>query len=207
MLGNADRALLDLIRLLRERHYHFITPTPATHARVLARSDRREACDLRDIFGWSLPFAADLPPQPVLECLRGADALREDGPFLRTRLRVSTLLDELYLHSAFPTDQEDSVFFGPDSYRFANLIAAELAARPLEPDARIADIGGGAGVGAVVAARTCPQAQIFMTDINPKALRLARINATAAGVGIETVEASGLDGIAPPLDLVTLNPP
>jgi methylase of polypeptide subunit release factors len=204
---SADMALLDLLALLRDVDYRFVTPTPATHARVLARPDRQHAVDLRDIFGWSLPFAPDLLPQPVLECLRAAHAVREEGPLLRSRLRVSKLHDDLYLHSAFPTEQEDSVFFGPDSYRFADLIAAELAARPLEPDARIADIGGGAGVGALVAAHTCPEARVLMTDINPKALRLARINAAAAGVEIETVEGSGLAGVAPPLDLITLNPP
>lgn len=205
--ASADMALLDLLGLLKDEDYRFVTPTPATHARILARPDRRQAADLRDIFGWSLPFAPDLLAQPVLECLRAADAVREEGLLLRSRLRVSKLHDDLYLHSAFPTDQEDSVFFGPDSYRFADLIAAELAARPLKSDARIADIGGGAGVGAIVAAHTRPQAQVFMTDINPKALRLARINAAAAGVAIETVEGSGLAGVAPPLDLITLNPP
>lgn len=204
---SADMALLDLLGLLKDEGYRFVTPTPATHARILARPDRRQATDLRDIFGWSLPFAPELLPQPILECLRAAHAVREEGPLLRSRLRVSRLHDELYLHSAFPTDEEDSVFFGPDSYRFADLIAAELAARPLEPRARVADIGGGAGVGALVAARTCPSAQVFMTDVNPKALRLARINAAAAGVEMETVEASGLAGVAPPLDLITLNPP
>lgn len=207
MSANADIALLDLLGLLRDEGYHFVTPTPATHARVLARPDRREARDLRDIFGWSLPFPSDFPPQPLLECLRAADALQADGPLWRSRFRVSALHDNLYLHSAYPTDAEDSVFFGPDSYRFADLIAAELATRPLPPGARIADIGGGAGVGAVVAAKACPQARIFMTDVNPKALRLARINAAAAGTAIETIEGAGLSGVQPPLDLVTLNPP
>jgi len=205
--GNADRALLDLLGLLRDAGYRFTTPTPATHARVLSRPDRREARNLRDIFGWSLPFAPDLPPPPVLECLRAAKAVEEEGALLRSRLRVSALRDDLYLHSAYPTEQESGVFFGPDSYRFADLIASELAARPLSGRARIADIGGGAGVGAIVAAKLCPQARIVMTDVNPRALRLARINAAAAGASIETVEGSGLDGVAPPLDLATLNPP
>ena len=204
---SAEMALLDLLGLLKDQDYRFVTPTPATHARVLARPDRRQAADLRDVFGWSLPFAPELLPQPILECLRAAHAVREEGSLLRSGVRVSKLQDDLYLHSAFPTDQEDSVFFGPDSYRFADLIAAELAARPLSADARVADIGGGAGVGALVAARTCPQAHVVMTDINPKALRLARINAAAAGLEIETIEGSGLAGVAPPLDLVTLNPP
>jgi methylase of polypeptide subunit release factors len=204
---SADMALLDLLGLLRVAGYHFVTPTPATHARILARPDRREARDLRDIFGWSLPFAADLLPEPMLECLRTAEALRGDGARLRSRFRISSLNDDLYLHSAYPTDAEDSVFFGPDSYRFADLIVAELTACPTAPGARIADIGGGAGVGAIVAARACAEARIFMTDVNPKALRLARVNAAAAGVVIEPIEASGLKGVSPPLDVVTLNPP
>jgi methylase of polypeptide subunit release factors len=204
---SADMALLDLLGLLKDHNYRFVTPTPATHARVLARPDRKQAGDLRDMFGWSLPFAPELPPQPVLECLRAAQAVEEEGALLRSRVRVSALGGDLYLHSAYPTDQEDSVFFGPDSYRFAALIAAELSARPLKDDARIADVGGGAGVGALVAARSCPRARIFLTDINAKALRLARINAAAAGVEIETIEASGLGRIEPLLDLVTLNPP
>jgi len=202
-----DMALLDMVRLLKDLDYRFVTPTPATHARVVARPDHRQAADLRDIFGWSLPFAPELPPQPVLECLRAARAVTAEGPLLRSRVRVSSLRGALYLHSAYPTDQEDSVFFGPDSYRFAALIAAELEARPLPPDARIADIGGGAGVGALVAARACPGASVCMTDVNPAALRLARINAAVAGLPIETIRGSGLAGVTRPFDLVTLNPP
>jgi len=208
--GNSDSedmALLDMLRLLKDLDYRFVTPTPATHARVVARPDRRQAADLRDIFGWSLPFAPELPPQPVLECLRAARAVDTEGSLLRSRVRVSTLRGDLYLHSAYPTDQEDSVFFGPDSYRFASLIAAELEAGPLPPRPRIADIGGGAGVGALVAARACPGASVCMTDVNLKALRLARINAAAAGLSIETIRGSGLAGISRPLDLITLNPP
>lgn len=145
MRATADMSLLDLLRLLRGQGYHFVTPTPATQARVLARPGRHEAHDLRDIFGWSLPFAPNLPPQPMLECLRAADALRTDGSLLRSRFRVSTLHDDLYLHSAYPTDAEDSVFFGPDSYRFVDLIAAELAARPFGLGARIADMAAARG--------------------------------------------------------------
>jgi len=48
-------AIQQLLAALEARRYHFITPTPTTHARVIAR--RSEARDLRDVFGWSLPFA------------------------------------------------------------------------------------------------------------------------------------------------------
>ena len=206
-LDEADQALLDLLRKLIGAGYHFVTPTPATHARVLARPERTLARDLRDIFGWSLPFTADLLAAELRDCLNRGGMIEERDGLLRSKLRVSALRGDLYLHSAYPTEAEDSVFFGPDSYRFADLIAAEFAAHPPDPQSRIADIGGGAGVGAIVAAKLCPGARVLATDVNPKALRLARINAAAAGVQIETIETSGLDGVGARLNVAMLNPP
>jgi len=98
------------------------------------------------------------------------------------------------------------VFLGPDSYRFANLIADELGREPVS-GGRIVDIGTGAGVGAIVAADRCPDARIVATDVNPEALRLARINAAVAGAAIEFVETSALDDVDGGFDLALLNPP
>lgn len=201
----ADRPLLDLLRLLEARNYHFVTPTPATHARVLKRPDRARARDLAGIFGWSLPFEPDVPGADILDLLTRAGMISRDGELLRSRLRVSSLHDRLFLHSAYPTEDENSVFFGPDSYRFADFIHAELGHCP--SGARIVDIGAGAGVGAIVAAGRCPGARVTMTDINPKALRLARINAAFAGVDAEFTETDTLDGIAPGIDVALANPP
>ena len=206
-LDEADRALLDLLRNLKSTDYHFVTPTPATQARVLARPERTKARDLRDIFGWSLPFVPDLLPAELRAYLSRSGMLAERDELLRSKVRVSGLHSDLYLHSAYPTEAEDSVFFGPDSYRFADLVAAELGANPPGPHARIADIGCGAGIGAIVAAKIRPGARVIATDVNPKALRLARINAVAAGVEIETIETSGLERVDAPLDTAMLNPP
>lgn len=206
-LDEAARALLDLLRSLKSTGYHFVTPTPATHARVLARPERAIARDLRDAFGWSLPFAPGLLPAELRDCLSRGGMLADGDALLRSKVRVSALRGDLYLHSAYPTEAEDSVFFGPDSYRFADLIAAELGENPPGSHARITDIGGGAGVGAIVAAKLCPGTTVIATDINPKALRLARINAAAAGVEIETIATSGLEGVDSPLDVAMLNPP
>lgn len=206
-LAVGDPELLELLRLLKRAGYHFITPTPATHARVLARPDRKQARDLRDIFGWSLPFEPALLPPAMRDCLRASGMLVEDEALWRSRIRVSTLQDDLYLHSAYPTDAEDAVFFGPDSYRFAGLVRYELGAGTRGKLLRIADIGGGAGVGAIVAAKLRPGATVLATDVNPKALRLARINAAAASVAIDTIEGSGLAPIEGGLDIAMLNPP
>lgn len=206
MSQDADSALLDLLKLLSERDYCFVTTTPASHARVLARGER-DAADLRDLLGWSLagPEGIDARVEDLLR-QAGMLATLPDGR-IKSRLRVSRLAGHLFLHSAYPTEAEDAVFLGPDSYRFADLIAAELARQPLNAGAHIVDMGAGAGVGGIVAALGSAQARVTLTDLNPKALRLARINARAAEVTVATLESDTLDQIDDPIDLVVINPP
>ena len=55
----------------------------------------------------------------------GACGIR-DG-LMRSKVRFSSLGGSLYVHSAFPTSAAEAVFFGPDTYRFAALIARTLA--------------------------------------------------------------------------------
>jgi methylase of polypeptide subunit release factors len=201
-----DAALLALLQALAVRDYRFVTPTPATQARVLARPDRRLARTLEDVLGWSLPFVPDLIDDELRELLEAAGAIYRSGPGLwRSELRVSSLRDRLYLHSAYPTDSKNAVFFGPDSYRFADAIADELTRAPLVPGAQILDIGTGAGVGAIVAACASCGASAVMTDINRHALHLARINAAAAGVEAQTWHGERLP--AGRFDLILANPP
>jgi methylase of polypeptide subunit release factors len=203
-----DQALGRLLALLQARGYRFVTATPATHARVVARADRQAARDVRDVLGWSLPFARGVLDDELFACLDLAGVLARDGDGWRSTVRVSSLGGDLFVHSAYPTLAEDAVFFGPDSYRFADLIAAELDQAPLRAGARLLDIGGGAGVGAIVAAHRCLGCgEVAVTDINPAALRLAAINAAAAGVELRTVEGSGMADLAGTFDLVTINPP
>ena len=205
-LTDGDAALLHLLRLLEQRGYRFVTPTPATHARVLARPGRQQARGLTDMLGWSRPFAGGTDPE-VEALLAAAGAIAPEGGSLRATVRVSILHDRLFLHSAYPTDAADAVFFGPDSYRFADLIRAELGARPLAHDAAVVDIGTGSGVGGSVAALAGDEARVTLTDINPAALRFAHINAAAAGITPVLVDGSDLDAVVGPIDLATANPP
>ncbi len=200
-----DEALVALLRRLDARGYEFTAITPARHLRVIARAEKAEARDLRDVFGWSLPFAADLLPGDLLALLREADALVADGKRLRIRWRVARLGGTLFLHSAYPTEAADSVFFGPDSYRFARFLAAELRAGA--PAARLVDMGAGCGAGALSAAALLPGARLTLIDTNPEALRLARINAAAAGLVIETACGDSLDAAPGAFDLFIANPP
>lgn len=204
-MNDPDAALLALLEGLDAAAYRFVAVTPETHRRVLERVPGRLAADLRDVFGWSLEFEEGLLPPHILTALEGGFMVERKGGLLRSRVRVASLGDRLFLHSAYPTDRADSVFFGPDSYRFASLLGRELPALP--PVRRLVDVGAGSGVGAIAAARLLPGAELAVTDINPIALRFARINARHAGVALETVEAPGLDGVEGPVDLVVANPP
>ncbi len=198
-------ALGALLGELKRLDYRFVTPTPATHRRVIARSAKQTARNLRDVLGWSLPFAASVLPPHLLSLMREADVILQDRGLLRAAVRVSSLGGQLFLHSAFPPEAQDAVFFGPDSYRFASFLAAELASA--EGGGVLVEIGAGSGVGAIVASSLVRPDRVLMTDINPAALRLANVNAMAAGVAPELVLTNGLDGLDGPFDLIVANPP
>ena len=203
-----DAALLALLGALRRRDYSFVTPTPATHRRVLARPDKRVARDLPDVLGWSLPFEREVLDDELWDLLaQSGEVEPAEGGRFRATIRVSGLGGDLYLHSAYPTVQEDAVFFGPDSYRFAALVASELSRMERRKIATALDIGTGAGVGAIVLKRLCPAARVVGTDVNGGALRFAALNAAAAGVTIEALEADTPSAVGSPLDLAIANPP
>jgi hypothetical protein len=206
--GGDDRraALLELLQLLAGRGYQFVTATPGTHTRVVARPDRQEARTLRDVLGWSLPFTPDVVPADVLALLRAAGAVSpRDGDRLGADLRVSSVQGTLFLHSAFPTLAQDSVFLGPDSYRFADLIVARMGALPA--GARILDYAAGAGVGGISAARRHRDSLLTLADINPKASFLSSINAEFAGLAHEIVSATTPGDVAGTFDLIVTHPP
>ena len=196
---SADEALLELLRLLKAADYRFTAVSPATHARVLARPCPRPG--LRDIFGWNRPFEEDDLDRPFLECLRESEMVDDQAGKLRSRIRVARLGNILFVHSSFPTDDRNSVFFGPDTYRFVRAVRAHLEG---EASQWIVDMGAGCGAGAIAAAALTPEARVSAVDVNPLALRFAAINAQAAGVEIETVEARQIPEGA---DLVIANPP
>jgi precorrin-6B methylase 2 len=196
-----DDPLLELLRRLRVLHYDFTAVTPATHALILGR-EISGTPTLRDIFGWNRRFApSDLDPE-LYSLLQAADALDHVGGQMRSKVRVAGLGEGLFLHSSFPTDRSDSVFFGPDTYRFARFIEQQLPR--LTPPAWIVDMGAGSGAGGIVAAQLSGRSRVTLVDINPAALEFARINAAFAGVTVETVPA---DTIPNGADLVIANPP
>lgn len=209
----APRALAALGRILQAAGYRFVTVTPATHRRVNRRPENAWARDLRGVLGWSRPFRAGVLPPDVDGALREAGLITPapDGDGERALVRASTIADRLYFHSAWPTDTDDAVFFGPDTYRFVAALQRSLDAlahrsgRKLQ---RAVDIGAGAGPGAIELALRHPEATVYAADINPQALALAAVNAEINGAARVVARKSDLlDGLDGSFDLVLSNPP
>lgn len=210
-----EDALLALARAVRDTGYRFTTVTPATHARVNARPENALARSLRDVLGWSRPFRDGLIPAELTDLMERAGVLdRSEGPdgsLLKAGIRLSSLDDTLFLHAAYPPLAADSVFFGPDTMRFAEAVLAHLEerARAGHPaPRRAADIGCGSGAAGILVAKRLPEAEVVLVDINPAALRAARINARLAGVdNVRPVHSDMLSGVEGSFDLIVSNPP
>lgn len=197
----SDDPRVTLLEDLKTRDYRFTAVTPATHRIVLSRPFAGPP-KLEDVFGWNRPFAEPQLDPLLFGLLNEAGLLSKSVGLLRSAVRVASLGDELFLHSAFPTDGEDAVFFGPDTYRFARFLRQHLSR--LAPGARIIDMGAGSGAGGIMAARMMSQGCVTLVDSNPVALDFARVNAAAAGVEVTTIQSRT---IPPGGDVVIANPP
>lgn len=198
-----QEALVELGAVLEQLGYEFVTITPETHSRVNARAERMGhamARDLRDVFGWSRPFAKAAVTDGVVELLQKAHALRRESEGYHSTVRFSTLGGKLYVHSSFPTSEADSVFFGPDTYRFCRLLADRGA-----QGARVVDIGCGSGAGGLSIAASA--GELILADVSPRALEFAQVNSKLHGVHATVVRSDVLSGIDGDFDLVIANPP
>jgi methylase of polypeptide subunit release factors len=194
--------LLRLGRYLRETGYHFTAVTPDTHQRVAARPI--VGAHARDVLGWNRPFQALALPGRLFELLLSAQACEQlpDGSW-RATLRCSSLDESLFFHSAFPTRERDAVFFGPDSYRFVRALL-----QAVKHAGRVVDLGCGTGVGAIALARSREiQEPLLLSDVNERALELARVNVELNGVRADVRRSDVMSEVEGSVDLVIANPP
>jgi methylase of polypeptide subunit release factors len=208
-MGRLNRHLLRLGQALHARAYRFTTVTPLTHRRVNARPENAWATDLAGVFGWSRPFRRETLGDELFGLMDSANVLQQaSGDAWLSTVRWSSLGDELFVHSRFPTQAQDSVFFGPDTYRYAQAIEQHLRQQPAGAPQRVADIGCGAGPGALLVAQQCSAAEVFALDINPLALEYTEVNARLAGIGnLRALRSDLLDGVGGQFDLIISNPP
>jgi methylase of polypeptide subunit release factors len=204
MRAEKERALKALLEAVAATGYEFVPPTPETHRLVNARPGNGQARDLRDVFGWSRPFDPVILGPHIDSLLREAGAVEPAGSLWKSTIRIATLDGRHYLHSAFPTDASDAVFFGPDTYRF---VRAALAAIPDRDYARAVDLGCGSGAGGLAIASHRAIQDLYLTDINPAALSLAAINADRQKRKAELIQSDLLSALDGDFDLILANPP
>lgn len=200
-------ALESLIQYLKDQNYRFTTTTPLTHQRVNARHQNTLSETLRDAFGWNRPFRRDVLPDDLFTALKQNEAVVADGDGWRSRVRASSIDQDLLLHSGYPTTEPDAVFLGPDTYRFCRLIREVLAdyGRPLK---RAVDIGCGTGAGGLTIARNAACNELIWTDISQKALNFCTTNLKQAGMADPRVVHSDLfANLEGNFDLIVANPP
>jgi hypothetical protein len=201
----ADEALVSLLAELKSRDYRFTTVGNPTHRRVIGRDRDALGVTLRDVFGWSRAFDPEVFDPVLVALLRRAGCLVEHATSARSAVRVSSMGDDLLLHSGWPANTPNAVFFGPDTYRFARYLNQTVGALPA--GSKIIDLGTGSGAGGIVAARCAPDAAVILTDINPLAARFAAVNACAAGINADVRLGDGLYAAPAMVDLVIANPP
>lgn len=206
---NAE-AIVDIVNYLKSNQYSFVTITPESHRLVLEREFDPSKANLRDIFGWNRPFSTSAINQPLFTLMQRAGILIPQHQGFKSSLRFSSLDNHLFVHSGYPTRDQDAVFFGPDSYRYANLLKKTIAQLPQKKRFRALDIGAGSGVGGIVLAHALKlqYESLILTDINPKALAFSKVNiATSATPNVEFAISNLYQHIEGLFDLIISNPP
>jgi methylase of polypeptide subunit release factors len=178
-----------------------------TDARYVPSSVRRS--QRRGVGGWiALLVGGEEVPEADLVVLEEADraALVEAGLVERAggRLRARVALVPI-LGLLLASDRIDAA--GADAVVVPDISALNLAASlpPNAPDARVRDVGGGAGILSHRGARAGARAE--GSDLDARALAAARLNAELNGLSARFREADLLAGADGRYQLITFNAP
>ena len=108
-------------------------------------------------------------------------------------------------------------FYGLDLHVDARVLVPRPDTEPLvdwalevlapHPHASVVDLGTGSGAIALALKASQPHLQVLAIDASAAALAVARANAQRLGLEVDFVQASWLDGVAGPFNLIVSNPP
>ena len=99
-----------LLAYLKKQNYRFITTSPASHEIVNKRLENAMAKNLADIFGWNRSFKADTVEATLFDLMQSANIVTKAEKGWKSLLRVSSINNLLFLHSAYPTTGNEAVF-------------------------------------------------------------------------------------------------
>lgn len=162
-----------------------------------------------------------LSPDLLRQLREASIILSEDDGLLKANFRLSNFyLPHVgssennvsclyYVHSPFPTNEDDAVFFGPDSYFFLDFLTRASSHLLHKPPKTIVDVCCGSGAGAIHMSRAYPDGKVLGLDLNPKAVALGRVNAALASCHVDFAESDLFSALPslPALDLIVSNPP
>jgi len=143
--------------------------------------------------------AERLPVAP--ETLERDGLVRREGQHVHPLVRL-TPHDGLLLASDLDSRAEEADYV-PGMHNPSLTLAALTIRQPVE---RALDVGAGFGLQALLAARDARE--VVATDVNPRALHYAALNARLNGLAIETRQGSWFESVkGESFDLVVANPP
>jgi methylase of polypeptide subunit release factors len=201
-----QHALIAIGQKLRALAYRFVAVTPTTHRIVYDRAEVNGP--LQAVFGWNRRFALEDIGSDFVELLHHASALVPCDDGFRSAVRFASIDDLVFAHSGFPTLEHDSVFFGPDTYRFVRLLRFALGDLAGMSGLRVVDVGCGSGAGGLCAAKLLgAETEITLADINPNALYFGAVNAAINGITASIALSDVLQGVQGQADLIIANPP
>ena len=202
-----DEGLVALGHHLQREGYRFVTITPFSHRLVNARP--RRSTVLNAVFGWNRWVPTDELDRHLLGLMEAAHVLEVRQGLARSLVRFSTIFNQIYIHSPFPTERKDSVFFGPDTYRFCRAIRHDIQ-RHAKDELTIVDVGCGCGAGGIYAAGIVGErrAHLTLSDINPEAIRYSAVNAQLNDTpNVRLAVGDGFERIDGKFDYIVSNPP
>lgn len=194
---------VNLAGFLAQRGRRLMEPSavPGLYRAIERTRSRSREKDLRF---WFLGETVPLAEVPEGTALLESGVIEHDGDGVRARLRFIPAGELLLAVDRLDRTIENFTYLGRDSLVFAERLRSALAGRAF---ARALDLCTGAGIQALTAAAYAERVE--GTDINPRAIAFARLNAELAGfsdrVSFRANDlAAGLEG---PYDLIVANPP